>query len=133
MQIAKVTDGIIEQVDDYRVFFPNTSFASGPTPEFLAEMGFLPVSTWLSHNSDTHKLVEAKPYIDSGSVYTVETLELSQQELAEKETAKIAERSQLRSTAYQQESDPIFFKMQRGEATIDEWLAKIAEIKSRYS
>lgn len=132
MQIAKVTDGVVEQVDNYRVFFPNTSFANGPTPEFLNEMGFLPVSTWLSHNSDTHKLVEAKPYIDSGSVYTVETLELSQEELADREAARIASRGQMRAAAYQQESDPLFFKAQRGEATMDEWLAKIAEIKTRY-
>ena len=38
----------------------------------------------------------------------------------------------LRAQAYQQESDPIFFKYQRGEATKEEWLAKIAEIKNKY-
>ena len=40
--------------------------------------------------------------------------------------------SDLRHTAYVAESDPIFFKYQRDEATKEEWLAKIAEIKSRY-
>lgn len=40
--------------------------------------------------------------------------------------------SQNRQKAYQQESDPIFFDWQRGDATKQEWLDKIAEIKARY-
>lgn len=39
----------------------------------------------------------------------------------------------LRAEAYREESDPIFFKWQRGEATEQEWLDKVAEIKARYS
>jgi hypothetical protein len=38
----------------------------------------------------------------------------------------------LRKAAYQNEADPLYFKAQREEATMDEWLAKIAEIKARY-
>jgi hypothetical protein len=38
----------------------------------------------------------------------------------------------LRHTAYVAESDPIFFKYQRDEATKEEWLAKVEEIKARY-
>jgi hypothetical protein len=34
--------------------------------------------------------------------------------------------------AYQQEADPLFFKAQRGEATLQEWQDKIAEIKARF-
>jgi hypothetical protein len=30
------------------------------------------------------------------------------------------------------ESDPLFFKAQRGEATMEEWQAKVAEIKTRF-
>lgn len=37
-----------------------------------------------------------------------------------------------RAAAYKAESDPLFFKAQRGEATMEEWLALVAEIKSRY-
>ena len=37
-----------------------------------------------------------------------------------------------RMTAYIAESDPLFFKAQRGEATMNEWQAKVAEIKARY-
>lgn len=37
-----------------------------------------------------------------------------------------------RAGAYSSEADPIFFKAQRGEATMAEWEAKVAEIKARY-
>lgn len=37
-----------------------------------------------------------------------------------------------RRSAYAQESDPLFFKSQRGEATVEEWQAKIVEIKERF-
>ena len=38
----------------------------------------------------------------------------------------------LRRAAYAAESDPIFFMAQRGEATQQQWLDKIAEIKARW-
>ena len=37
-----------------------------------------------------------------------------------------------RQDAYAAEADPIFFKYQRGEATEQEWLDKIEEIRERY-
>jgi hypothetical protein len=37
-----------------------------------------------------------------------------------------------RQFAYSQEADPLFFMAQRGEATMEEWTAKVAEIKARY-
>jgi len=37
-----------------------------------------------------------------------------------------------RRAAYIAESDPLFFKAQRGEATHEEWQAKIQEIRDRY-
>ena len=39
---------------------------------------------------------------------------------------------EFRATAYKQESDPIFFKWQRAEATQQEWLDKIADILQRF-
>lgn len=39
---------------------------------------------------------------------------------------------QKRHNAYVAESDPLFFKTQRGEGTMAEWEAKVAEIKARY-
>jgi hypothetical protein len=38
----------------------------------------------------------------------------------------------IRQAAYASESDPLFFMSQRGEATVEEWQAKVAEIKARY-
>jgi hypothetical protein len=37
-----------------------------------------------------------------------------------------------RKAAYTAEADPLFFKAQRGEATLQEWQDKIAEIKARF-
>lgn len=37
-----------------------------------------------------------------------------------------------RAAAYREESDPLFFKAQRGEATIQEWQDKVAEIRARF-
>jgi hypothetical protein len=43
-----------------------------------------------------------------------------------------AEAIAMRANAYRAESDPLFFKYQRGEATKEEWLASIEDIKARY-
>ena len=43
-----------------------------------------------------------------------------------------AEQEALRKAAYTAEADPLFFMSQRGEATVEEWQAKVAEIKARY-
>lgn len=45
---------------------------------------------------------------------------------------QISELKKLRNEAYINEADPLFFKSQRGEATVEEWQAKIDEIKSRF-
>lgn len=37
-----------------------------------------------------------------------------------------------RQSAYHAESDPIFFRAQRGEATLQDWEAKVDEIRARY-
>lgn len=37
-----------------------------------------------------------------------------------------------RRTAYQVESDPLFFQWQRGEGTEQAWKDKVAEIQARY-
>jgi hypothetical protein len=42
------------------------------------------------------------------------------------------EQETARRAAYTVEADPIFFMAQRGEATMAEWEAKVAEIKARF-
>ena len=70
--------------------------------------------TWLS---DTPKPTQAE--LDALWSSTQATLQTEQ-----------AQRQ--RAAAYVAESDPLFFKAQRGEATMDEWQDKVAEIKTRY-
>jgi len=45
---------------------------------------------------------------------------------------KVADAEANRRHAYREESDPLFFKAQRGEATMQEWEDKVAEIKERF-
>jgi hypothetical protein len=42
------------------------------------------------------------------------------------------EATRQRQQAYIAEADPLFFKAQRGEATMEEWQAKVADIKARF-
>ena len=42
------------------------------------------------------------------------------------------DREALRRAAYTIESDPLFFQYQRGEATREDWLSKVAEIQARH-
>jgi hypothetical protein len=53
------------------------------------------------------------------------------------DSAKLAEikldnASIQRKEAYATEADPLFFKAQRGEATMQEWQDKVEEIKQRF-
>ena len=39
----------------------------------------------------------------------------------------------MKQDAFQAEADPLFFKAQRGEATLEQWKAKVEEINKRFS
>jgi hypothetical protein len=47
-------------------------------------------------------------------------------------TKKEQEAERNRKEAYFNESDPLFFKAQRGDTTMQEWLDKVSEIKARF-
>jgi len=68
----------------------------------------------------------------TGEVSVVEMTaeEIAQQEIVVEVTREFQEAN--RAAAYAAEADPLFFKAQRGEATTDEWTAKVAEIKARF-
>lgn len=59
---------------------------------------------------------------------------LSLGEISKEEYIKIKnqEVAEMRQGAYASESDPLFFKFQRGECSKEDWLNKIEEIKKRY-
>jgi hypothetical protein len=50
--------------------------------------------------------------------------------VAQEQALATAQRN--RAAAYTIEADPLFFKAQRGEATMEEWQTKVAEIRERY-
>jgi hypothetical protein len=59
-------------------------------------------------------------------------LKTAEQKAVEKAQQKLEQTEAARKAAYAQEADPLFFKAQRGEATLQEWQDKVAEIKARY-
>jgi hypothetical protein len=59
--------------------------------------------------------------------------DLTPEEIAALQTPPTHEEQEVaRRVAYMNEADPLFFKAQRNEATMEEWQAKVAEIKARY-
>lgn len=95
MQIAKVQNGAVTQIGDYKELFPQTSFpASGPSAEWMQAHGVLPVTVFKAHDS-SHKLTPAAPYIENGQVFTVQVSPKSDAELnAELDSAKARVRAQ---------------------------------------
>ena len=79
------------------------------------------------------KVVEAED-----GVLSLESMTRAEQVAAGQLTAQVAFSLDLadckanRKAAYADEADPLFFKMQRGEASEEEWKAKITEIRERY-
>lgn len=62
---------------------------------------------------------------ENGYPILIDPLPLTAEQIQEAVTAA-------RAAAYVKESDPLFFKYQRGEVLKEDWLAKVAEIKARY-
>jgi hypothetical protein len=119
---------------DIRFAFKNVSFPSKMSEQAIASVGLLPLTSEPKPEVDyTKNVTEGTPILVDGNWKQVWIVtEATPQEIAEREDQKAAENEQLRSEAYRNESDPIFFKWQRGEATEQQWLAKVAEIKARY-
>lgn len=110
---------------------PQTSFPSTPTTELLEYFGVYEVGPVdpPPYESATHRIEEGLPaLLPGGWAQTWVVIALTLEELA----AQAAVRDEQRRKAYEQESDPLFFKWQRGEATQQQWLDKVAEIKAAY-
>ena len=83
-----------------------------------------PQTAWIddtlgAHDANGNKIELDQALVDAAAVT-----------VAAEEARADAERN--RADAYSAEADPLFFKAQRGEATMDEWNAKVAEIRARY-
>jgi len=98
MFIAKVENGNIV-VGDYRELFPSTSFPpSGPSVEFLQEMGCKPVNLFKPHDRNTEKLVPCDPYVEGDWVYTVQVAALTEEEVTAASNSAAAQIRSQRNT-----------------------------------
>jgi len=113
---------------------PNTSFPKRPSDEVLAEWGMQPVSRTDRPDADhTKNVTEGTPVLENGywrQVWSV--ADASAAEVAERVAQMQAQAEAQRAEAYRTESDPLFFKWQRGSSTEQEWLDAVASIKARY-
>lgn len=133
MLIARVQDSTILEIADHQALFPNTSFPlQGVPAEFMLENSLLPVNMYKPYDYKTQKLVPAQPVVENGEVFTVQVVDKTPEELTQELTTQELVSKAARAAAYREQADPLFFKAQRGEATTEQWLAKVAEIKAQY-
>ena len=90
MFIAKVTDGQIGEIIDFRTYFGNTPSV---TDEQLAAQGFVRVNLFRAHDRLTQKLVSCDPVLENGWVYKVAVADLTAEEI---QSAKDSAMAQIR-------------------------------------
>lgn len=113
---------------------PQTSFPSTFSDELLAEWNMYAVieqtqpqvSYAKNIKEETPNLIDGKWYQDWAIT------DATQEEIAQRQADMVNAVKQQRAEAYRNESDPLFFKTQRNEATTEEWIKKVNEIKTRY-
>lgn len=107
---------------------PDISFPDKPNNELLTSFDIYPVKpTVRPEVTYKQNLVESTPVLIDGQWTQVwEVQDKSQDEIN-------SLNENLRSEAYKRESDPLFFKWQRGEIPKQQWLNKVNEIKTRYN
>ena len=128
----KLKNGIIDKypysISQLKQDNKDTSFPSEMSDERLADWDVFPVIPTNSPQINyKQNLVEDTPVNENGvwkQVWTVQNKPLD-------EVNAIQEYN--RKQAYIEESDPLFFKWQRGEIEKQVWLDKVAEIKQRWS
>ena len=91
MIVAIVKEETIEQVGDLAVLFASTSFpASGPSEDWMADNGVVPVTYFKPYDAQSEKLVSTDPYMEDGAVYAVVVQPLTEDDIAAKNVATIA-------------------------------------------
>ena len=73
----------------------------------------------------------SKDITPEGSVVSISLIKSDMDLTAERQGERDLARTQ-RQSALQSEADPLFFKVQRGEATKQDWLDKVQEIRERF-
>lgn len=121
--------------EDLRQDNPNVSFPYNPSAELLAERNvFIVKNTSLPEYDSSKQYVEEETPVFDGEqwVKTWRVVDLSQEEIDSFILENNANIARSKMYAYQEESDPLFFKWQRGECDKQEWLDKVQEIRQRF-
>lgn len=90
MFIAKVENGNIGEIIDFRTYFGMTTSV---TDEQLAAQGFVRVNLYRDHNRLTQKLISCDPVLENGWVYKVAVADLTAEEI---QSAKDSAMAQIR-------------------------------------
>ena len=90
MFIAKVENGQVGEIIDFRTFFGMTTSV---TDEELAAQGFVKVNLFRDHDRLTQKLVPCDPVLENGWVYKVAVADLTTEEI---QSAKDSAMAQIR-------------------------------------
>ena len=132
---AKIINNVIVEwpIQSLSEKFSNTSFPiplkESDIPEGYVSVVELPVPEYTRYQ----KVLPKYPELVNGIWSTGwDIVPLSDEEQLDVTTNFNNNQKASRTIAYREESDPLFFKWQRGEATEAEWLAKIQEIKDRF-
>jgi len=91
MFIAKVENGNIGEIIDFRTYFGMTTSV---TDEQLTAQGFVRVNLHRDHDRLTQKLISSTPVLENGWVYTVAVADLTAEEI---QSAKDGAMSQIRN------------------------------------
>lgn len=137
---VKATNGQIDQypytVGDLRRDNPNTSFPKHVPETTMAAFGMFPVGYEAAPDYDpmTHRIEHSNmPVLKDGKwVLTKTVVPLTAEQIADRLAQRQAQVDEQRRAAYQTESDPLFFKWQRGESTEQEWKDAVAAIQARF-
>ncbi len=89
MLVAKIIDGQVVDIADYRAMFISNVFPSGgPSDAWMAEQGVKRVNVYRDYDPDVQKLVACAPVIEGDWVYTVEVQQLNAEELEARSATK---------------------------------------------
>jgi len=91
MFIAKVENGQVGEIIDFRTYFGNTTSV---TDEQLVAQGFVRVNLFRAHDRLTQKLIPCDPVLEGGWVYKVAVAEMTAEEI---QSAKDSAMAQIRS------------------------------------
>jgi hypothetical protein len=113
---------------------PDTSFPAEISDACAAGFEVYPVILVDKPQVDhTQTVIEETPSLINGSWFQdFSVVDATVEEIAARVQQLNAIADSSRAEAYRNESDPIYFKWQRGEALYEDWLDKVDEIRARY-